>query len=241
MIRAIKTNTVSGIIVEGWPKIGRLFAIAGLAAALANGTVACTSAGKDDSEEEVVDEEGGKNEAAVAEEGNNAAAADSGNAVAEEAPANATAEAPAGEPAVNTAAVEAPANAAGTNAMAADALPPVDAGAAAAPAATDPAATAPAESAPAAPAPAATTAKSSPGLPAGTKAVVYVGGAQAAVYDAPNGREVGRMARGDYVLASAEGEWAKTSDGRYIRSSDLQVAPVGRKKVQSRWRSPHAH
>lgn len=239
MIRAIKTNTVSGIIVEGWPKIGRLFAIAGLAAALANGTVACTSTGEEGSGEEVVEEEAGNEEAAVAEEGNTAA--ESGNAVAEEAPANATAEAPVEEPAVNTAAVEAPADAAGTDALAADALPPVDAGAAAAPAATDPAATAPAESAPAAPAPAATTAQSGPGLPAGTNAVVYVGGAQAAVYDAPNGREVGRMARGDYVLASAEGEWAKTADGRYIRSSDLQVAPVGRKKVQSRWRSPHAH
>jgi hypothetical protein len=235
MIRAIKTNTVSGIVVEGWPKIGRFFAIAGLAAALANGTVACTSTGEEESGEEVVEEEAGNEEAAVAEEGNTAA--ESGNAVAGEAPANATAEAPVEEPAVNTAAVDAPANAAGTDALAADALPPVDAGAAA----TDPAATAPAESAPAAPAAAATTAQSGPGLPAGTNAVVYVGGAQVAVYDAPNGREVGRMARGDYVLASAEGEWAKTSDGRYIRSSDLQVAPVGRKKVQSRWRSPRAH
>ena len=87
---------------------------------------------------------------------------------------------------------------------------------------------------------AATVANAGPGLPAGTNAVVYVGGENAAVYDAPNGREVARLVHGDFVLASAEGEWAKTSDGRFVRSSDLQVKPVGRKIVQSRWRSPRS-
>jgi len=230
MIRAPKTNGMSGIVVEGWPKIGRILAIAGLAAVLANGTVACMSTGEEGKDEEVVDEDGGKNEAAVAEDGGDKAAADSG-AVAEEAPvtADATASNAAGP--------------GGANAMAPESLPPVDAGAApnAATAATEAAAATPeATAATGTPAAPASPAAAGPGITAGTKAVVYAG-ARATVYDAPNGKEIGRMARGDYVLATSEGEWVKTTDGHYVRAAELQLAPVGRKKVQSRWRSPRAH
>jgi hypothetical protein len=45
------------------------------------------------------------------------------------------------------------------------------------------------------------------------------------------------MVRGDFVLASAEGEWAKTHDGKYVRASELSTKPVGRKRTRSEWHS----
>ena len=201
--------------LEGWPKIARALGAAGLVAMLASYTTACSSTEKEASDEEAVTEEGGDEKAASPKDGDEVASTEpaEGAAITEPAP-NAT-------------------NVAGTN-----------------PAGLDPALAGnpadPVEAAPEAPAdgkaPAATSAApaTGPGLPAGTNAVVYVGGERAVIYDAPNGREVGRLVHGDFVLASAEGEWAKTRDGRYVRSGDLQAKPVGRKIVQSRWRSPHS-
>lgn len=201
--------------LEGWPKMARALGAAGLVAMLASQTTACSSTEKEASDEEAVTEEGGDETAASPKEEGEVASTEpaEGAAIAEPAP-NAT-------------------NVAGTNPAGLDptlAANPAD----------------PVEAAPEVPvdnkAPAATSAApaTGPGLPAGTNSVVYVGGERAVIYDAPNGREVGRLVHGDFVLASAEGEWAKTRDGRYVRSGDLQVKPVGRKIVQSRWRSPHS-
>lgn len=212
--------------LEGWPKMngvrnsfkGVLTASA-LAVLLASGTVACTSTEGADAEE-VVDEEGGDEEAATA---------NNGDVPSEEAGGEATI-AEAGSQANPINAV--PENA-GMNPVGVDPvtnLPPEDPATVAAPGAGIEGQTAAAPvGAPAA----------GPGLPPGNN-VVYVGGERATIYDAPNGREVGRLTRGDFVLASAEGEWAKTSDGRFVRASDLQAAPIGRKKAQSRWRNPRS-
>jgi hypothetical protein len=235
--------------LEGWPKLARLVGTAGLVGLLAATTSACSSTGSEDAEEEVVDEEGGNEAAAVANE--DAAPAESAAANDAEAEA-AIANVNSGLATENTQTAEAGMNAGADSAEvdqisdippmesaeasnSAEAVPTEAALAdAAAPAAE---ATAPAADATA---PAAPAAIAGPGLPPGTNAVVYVGGERAAIYDAPNGREVGRLAHGDFVLASAEGEWAKTGDGRFIKSAELQVKPVGRKIVQSRWRSPRS-
>ena len=226
--------------LEGWPKLARFVGAFGLVGLLAANTVACSSTSEGEEEEEVVDEEGGNEAAAVANEDTAPAEAGAANEAGLEAEianinSGATTEnIPANDAGVNTAGVDQVANALPVDATAETAesgnSAPVDAAVAEAPAL-------PADAAPAA---ATTVANAGPGLPAGTNAVVYVGGENAAVYDAPNGREVARLVRGDFVLASAEGEWAKTSDGRFVRSSDLQVKPVGRKIVQSRWRSPRS-
>ncbi len=222
--------------LEGWPKLARLVGALGLVGLLAANTTACSSTGSEEGEEEVVDEEGGNEAAAVAKE--DSAPKEDAGAANEAAPEAAIAGTDTGvNTGMNTAGVDQASNipptesAEGSNAV--DAAPS-DAAVAEAP---TPAADG---TAPAAVAPAPAVAGAGPGLPAGTNAVVYVGGEHAAIYDAPNGREVGRLAHGDFVLASAEGEWAKTSDGRFIKSAELQVKPVGRKIVQSRWRSPRS-
>ncbi|MEY4630081.1 MAG: hypothetical protein RIQ81_201 [Pseudomonadota bacterium] len=219
----------------GWPKAARILMTAGLAATLTAGLTGCSSTEGEEGEgegEEVV--EGGNEEAATAEGAeesvpeNEAAIAEGGDNV----PPNNTSgiNNVSGDPAAlageNPA--EAATDPAATTAATDPSAVPADPAAIAAPA-VDPATPA---SVPAAAA--------GPGLalPAGASAVVYVSGALTAIYDAPNGREIGRMAKGDFVLASAEGEWAKTHDGKYVRASDLSTKPVGRKRTQSRWRSP---
>jgi len=224
--------------LEGWPKLARLVGALGLVGLLAANTTACSSTSAGEGEEEVVDEEGGNEAAAVAKKDSEPAA--EAGAANEAAPEAAIAGTDTGvNTGMNTAGVDQASNipptesAEGSNAV--DAAPSDAAVAEAATPAAD--GTAPAAVA-VAPAPA--VAGAGLGLPAGTNAVVYVGGEHAAIYDAPNGREVARLAHGDFILASAEGEWAKTRDGRFVRSSDLQVKPVGRKIVQSRWRSPRS-
>lgn len=227
MLRKDSDQRSLNIVVEGWPRIGRLAGIVALATALATGLSACSSTEDEEySDEEMVDEEGGSENAANANDvnGGDEEVADNGGAVnnipTEEGTngefGNLGGEATAGEnyPSVDdTTAIDSE-----------QGIQTVD--------------TAPDASVPG------SMPESSPGisgnigsgLPAGTVGVVYVSGSRAAIYDAPNGREVGRLASGDYILASAEGEWAKTHDGRYIRSGDLQTKPVGRVRVQSRWK-----
>lgn len=228
--------------LEGWPKLARLVGTVGLVGLLAATTSACSSTGSEEGEEEVVDEEGGNEAAAVANE--DAAPAESAAANDAEAEA-AIANVNSGLATENTQTAEAGVNA-GADSAEVDQIsdiPPTESAEASNSAEAVPTEAALADAAaPAADAtaPAAPAAIAGPGLPPGTNAVVYVGGERAAIYDAPNGREVGRLAHGDFVLASAEGEWAKTSDGRFIKSAELQVKPVGRKIVQSRWRSPRS-
>ena len=225
--------------LEGWPKMngvrnsfaysfkGVLTASA-LAVLLASGTVACTST-EDADAEEVVDETGGDEEAATAKNGN----APSEEEIASEEAGGEAAIAEAGSQANPINAV--PENT-GMNPVGVDPvtnLPPEDPATVAAAGPGIEGETAAAPTAPVG------VRAAGPGLPPGNN-VVYVGGERAAIYDAPNGREVGRLTRGDFVLASAEGEWAKTSDGRFVRASDLQAAPIGRKKAQSRWRNPRS-
>lgn len=226
----MKTSGMIEMLIKGtgWPKVSRLLMATGLATLLATGITGCSSSEEEDSGEEVVDEEGGTENAAAAEEGGESVPEDEAVAEAGANGGNTGTNVPAEDPAaINTSGIN---STTGNPA----ALATEDPAAAPAAAATDPAAvTAPVD--PAATAPVA----AGPGLalPAGTSAVVYVSGSSATLYDAPNGKQVGGMERGDYVLASAEGEWAKTHDGKYVRASELSTKAVGRKRTRSQWHS----
>lgn len=228
MIRKSKDRCMATASANGWPKFGRLAGILGLVATMSAGMVGCSSTDEEEyDEEEMVNEEGGS------EDPVNANDANAGEEIAEEAGGD-------GEMAYNDGATDnignigaenfpvedIPVNdAAGVNPV------PVENGTATDAVADVPEATNTTDSVPMP-----VSSSYGAGLPAGTVGVVYVSGSRAAIFDAPNGREVGRLVNGDFILASAEGDWAKTHDGRYIRSSELQLKPVGRVRVQSRWK-----
>lgn len=66
--------------------------------------------------------------------------------------------------------------------------------------------------------------------------VHYVMKGGASAYDRPSGQVVKSLEQGDHPLVTAEGEWARTSDGAYIQNSSLTSRPVSRAKSPKAWR-----
>ena len=56
------------------------------------------------------------------------------------------------------------------------------------------------------------------------------------VFSAADGaNQIESMQQGDHPLIFAEGEWSRTSDGKYVNSSSLTQKPVGRIKPAATW------
>jgi len=73
-----------------------------------------------------------------------------------------------------------------------------------------------------------------PSPPSDASATVwYVKSPSAPVYDAPGGKEVRRMRKGDHILVTTDGEWAKVHDGTWMREKDLSSKPVARPKPKA--------
>ena len=69
-----------------------------------------------------------------------------------------------------------------------------------------------------------------------TRRVLYVKAGGAKVYDkAAKGAVVGKLSKGNHLLVTVEGDWARTDDGRFIPMSSLSMKGVGRLKSQANW------
>ena len=101
---------------------------------------------------------------------------------------------------------------------------------------TTPAATTAAE--PATPAPAG---DATPVMNAGGAAVRYVKTPGAPVLDAPNGKKISALNKGDHVLVWVDGEWAKTSEGHFISLKNLSEKGVSRSRSPAVWHEGVAH
>ena len=68
-------------------------------------------------------------------------------------------------------------------------------------------------------------------------AVWYVKSSTTAVYDAPGGKQVASLRKGDHILVVVDGEWAKVHDGTWLRTKDLSQKPIGRTRPKAaKWR-----
>lgn len=66
--------------------------------------------------------------------------------------------------------------------------------------------------------------------------VRYVKTKKCAVLDAPNGKAVHHLSKGDHILVTIDGAWARTAEGQYIAAKHLTAQGVGRPRQPSRWR-----
>ena len=67
--------------------------------------------------------------------------------------------------------------------------------------------------------------------------VWYVKSSATGVYDAPGGKQVASLRKGDHILVVVDGEWAKVHDGTWIRAKDLSQKPIGRTRPKAaKWR-----
>ena len=71
--------------------------------------------------------------------------------------------------------------------------------------------------------------------------VKYIKTVSCPVLDAPNGKEVATMTKGEHVLVWSEGEWSKTPDGRFISNKHLSEKGVARERTPSVWNPGVAH
>jgi len=65
--------------------------------------------------------------------------------------------------------------------------------------------------------------------------VKYVSAESCPVLDAPNGKEVGKLTRGEHILVWNEGEWSKTPEGHYVASKHLSAKGIGRERAPAVW------
>jgi hypothetical protein len=96
--------------------------------------------------------------------------------------------------------------------------------------------------APTAPEPAVPSAQ--PAADAGQKRVWFVKQDKVVIRSAPDekGKVVGRLAKGDHVLAVIEGEWANLGETRYVKADLLSDQPIGRgKKPAVKWNESTSH
>lgn len=70
-----------------------------------------------------------------------------------------------------------------------------------------------------------------------SRRVLYVKVDTAVIREQPDAKAkvVGKAHRGDHFLVSIEGEWAKTSDGKFISMKVLSERAVGREKKPANW------
>jgi hypothetical protein len=51
----------------------------------------------------------------------------------------------------------------------------------------------------------------------------------------PKGKALGKLDKGDHILVTVEGDWARTDDGKYISAKVLSDKGIGRGKKDARW------
>ncbi len=93
------------------------------------------------------------------------------------------------------------------------------------------------------------TAAADPVAPAPTEAVTgngeavvkYVKAKSCPVLDAPNGKEVGKLTKGEHLLVWSEGEWSKTSAGQFVATKHLTTKGVARDRSPATWNAGIAH
>lgn len=76
-------------------------------------------------------------------------------------------------------------------------------------------------------------------IPAGTQAVMYVKAEKANLRQGPgtNHSVVGSLVKGERIVGTIDGSWARTSKGTYISASLLTLSPVGRARLANDWSS----
>jgi len=75
----------------------------------------------------------------------------------------------------------------------------------------------------------------------GEASVQYVKSKNCPLVDAPGGKVVGKLTRGEHLLVWTEGEWSKTSDGHYVATKHLSKKGVARVRTPATWKSGIAH
>lgn len=171
--------------------------------------VALSCSSKEEEPQEPVTEEGTDEAAEAPVEGSEAADAEAaeGNAATEETVAE---EAPAVDAASTETAESAPAQEASVSPEASATAAPV---------------------AEAAPAPVAEAAVAD-----GSQLVMYVKRSGTSVYSQPNGSATFQLEKGDHVLITVEGQWARTPSGQFIKLSQLSQKSVGRDRTGGSWK-----
>jgi hypothetical protein len=51
----------------------------------------------------------------------------------------------------------------------------------------------------------------------------------------PKGKAVGKLDKGDHILVTVEGDWARTDDGKFISAKVLSDKGIGRGKKDAQW------
>ena len=72
---------------------------------------------------------------------------------------------------------------------------------------------------------------------AAKRTVWFVKADSITVHEKPSAdaKSVGNMSKGDHFVGEANGEWAKISETRWVRTKDLSPKPVARKRVNKGW------
>ena len=69
-----------------------------------------------------------------------------------------------------------------------------------------------------------------------SQAVYYVKAGGAKLYDQPGkGRSTGALKKGDHVLVSVEGEWARIDNGKFVSMKNLSTKGIARAKSAAIW------
>ena len=94
----------------------------------------------------------------------------------------------------------------------------------------------PAESV-AAPAASGAPGESSASMASSARRVMYVKSNGVAMREKaePNAKVVGKLGKGDHILVTIEGEWARTDDGKFISMKSLSEKGIGRAKKDASW------
>ena len=94
----------------------------------------------------------------------------------------------------------------------------------------------PAESV-AAPAASGASVESSASMASSARRVMYVKSNGVAMREKaePKAKVVGKLGKGDHILVTIEGEWARTDDGKFISMKSLSEKGIGRVKKDASW------
>ncbi len=70
----------------------------------------------------------------------------------------------------------------------------------------------------------------------GSQLVMYVRQSGTSVYSQPDGSATFQLEKGDHILVTVEGNWARTPSGQFIKLNELTQLSTGRDRTGGEWK-----